>query len=287
MFAICMSNLVTNCLGAGRGWLSGLCLSSVCGIRAGIFLFPLLFATPATSQDRQARSVQAPATQSAADATPNLQTPVSSPASSGTTQSPDSSEGQQTKRILWIVPNFQAVSANTHLPPLSFKQKFWLATEGTFDYSSFISVGMQAAIEQATNTYPEFHQGAAAYGRYYWHTFADAGIENYLVAAILPAITHEDPRYYTLFRGGFLHRTRYAISRLWITKTDAGAATFNFSEILGSCVAMEASSRYYPRHERAASEILERWVSLLLNDGVGNVVQEFWPDINHKFFHRH
>jgi hypothetical protein len=93
--------------------------------------------------------------------------------SSDARQSPDSSEGRQTKRILGFAPNFQAVSADTHLSPLSFKQKFWLATEGTFDYSSFIFAGMQAGVEQARNMYPEFHQGAAAYGRYCRHTFTD------------------------------------------------------------------------------------------------------------------
>ncbi len=186
-----------------------------------------------------------------------------------------------------MVPNFQAVSANTHLPPLSLRQKFWLSTEGSFDYSSFISVGFQAAIEQATKTYPEFRQGAAGYGRYYWHTFADAGIENYLTGAVLPAITHQDPRYYTLFRGGFFHRARYAFSRLWITRNDRGDPAFNISEVLGSGVATEVSGRYYPQHERRAGETLERWGSQLLNDGVGNVLQEFWPDIRHKFFHRH
>lgn len=200
-----------------------------------------------------------------------------------TTPLDDSSGGQQTKRILGIVPNFQAVSANTQLPPLSIQQKFWLATQGTFDYSSFISVAMQAAIEQATNTYPEFRQGAAGYGRYYWHTFADGGVENYMTGAILPVITHEDPRYYTLYRGGFFHRTRYAISRLWITKNDKGAARFNISEIVGSGIATEISSRYYPRGERqGAGETLERWASQLLNDGVGNVFEEFWPDIHQK-----
>ncbi len=80
---------------------------------------------------------------------------------------------------------------------------------------------MQAAIEQARKTYPEFHEGAAAYGRYYWHTFADSGVENYLVGAIFPSITHEDPRYYTLGRGQVLERVRYAVSRLWITRSDA------------------------------------------------------------------
>ncbi len=149
-------------------------------------------------------------------------------------------------------------------------------------------MGIQAGIEQATNTYPEFHQGAAGFARYYWHTFADATVENYLTGAILPVVTHEDPRYYTLYRGGFLHRTGYAVSRLWITKNDAGARRFNFSEILGSGVATQISIRYYPRQERGgAADTFERWASSLLNDGVGNIFQEFWPDIHQKFFHRH
>lgn len=213
--------------------------------------------------------------------------PEALPAPVAVAQSPDGSDGQQTKRILGILPNFEAVSANTYLPPLSLKQKFWLSTEGTFDYSSFISVGIQAAIEQTTNTYPEFHHGAGAYVRYYWHTYADSAVENYLVGAVLPSITHEDPRYYTLYRGGFFRRAAYAVSRLCITKNDSGGQTFNFSEAIGSGVAAEVSSRYYPRMERSGNEILERWLSQLVNDGVGNVVEEFWPDINHKFFHKH
>jgi hypothetical protein len=237
-------------------------------------------------QDKQSGSAQTPAPQSAAGAGPSPQAPSSAPAPSGG-QSTNDSDGQQTKRILGIQPNFQAVSANTVPPPMSVKQKFWLATEGSFDYSSFISVGIQAGVEQATKTYPEFRQGAVGYGRYYWHTFADSGIENYLTGAILPAMTHEDPRYYTLYRGGFFRRTNYAFSRLWITKKDRGSRTFNFSEIFGSGVATEISSRYYPRHEREAGEILERWGSQVFNDGVGNVFEEFWPDIRKKFFHRH
>jgi hypothetical protein len=227
-----------------------------------------------------------PEPQSAAGSESDVPSPGGSPGPVDIAKTPDGSDGRQTKRILGILPNFEAVSANTYLPPLSGKQKFWLSTQGAFDYSSFISVAIQAAIEQTTNTYPEFHEGAAAYGRYYWHAFADSVAEGYLVGAILPAITHEDPRYYTLYHGGLFRRASYALSRLCITRKDTGSATFNFSEILGSGAATEVSSRYYPRQERSAGEILERWGSQLLNDGIGNVVEEFWPDIHHKFFHR-
>jgi len=235
-----------------------------------------VFGTPVATQDQQSERSQAPAPPLAA----------SSSAPSNATPSQDGSDGRQTKRILGIMPNFQAVSANTHLPPMSIQDKFWLATEGSFDYSAFISVGIQAAILQETNQYREFHQGAAAYGRYYWHTFADSAVENYLVGAIFPAVTHEDPRYYTLYRGGFFHRAGYAVTRLLITRNDRGAHRFNVSEIFGSVAAAEISSRYYPRQERSAGEVLERWSSQFLNDGVSNMIQEFWPDIHDKLVHR-
>ena len=242
---------------------------------------------PPSFLDFPSQSPQPSAPQSPTDARPDAQDPDPSSPAINPVQSSTSDEGQQTKRILGIVPNFQAVSANKVLPPLSVWGKFWLATEGSFDYSSFISVGIQAAIEQATNTYPEFHQGSAAYGRYYWHTFADSAVENYLTGAIVPAITHEDPRYYTLYHGSFFRRTAYALSRLWITKKDSGARTFNFSELIGSGVSAEVSGRYYPRQERGVGETFERWMSSVVNDGIGNVFQEFWPDIHQRLFHRH
>ena len=78
---------------------------------------------------------------------------------------------------------------------------------------------------------------------YYWHIFVDGGIENYMTEAIVPAVTKEDPRYYTLGKGGFIKRTGYAVSRLLITKTDAGRNTFNISEIVGAGVARASAMR--------------------------------------------
>ncbi|HEY1741629.1 MAG TPA: hypothetical protein VGG18_00580 [Granulicella sp.] len=44
----------------------------------------------------------------------------------------------QTKRILGIIPNFRAVSANEVLSPQSAKEKFITATEDSFDYSALV-----------------------------------------------------------------------------------------------------------------------------------------------------
>src|ERR1700730_13772780 len=85
----------------------------------------------------------------------------------------DADGGKQTKRILGIVPNFRAVSANTKLPPMSPKEKLLTATQDSFDYSSLFIPAFLAGYSQATNQTPELHQSAAGYARYYWHSFVD------------------------------------------------------------------------------------------------------------------
>jgi len=211
--------------------------------------------------------------------------PVASNALGSPVEPKNKSVGKQSKRILWIIPNYRAVSADTELPPLSVKSKFWLATEDSFDYSSFILAGIIAGESQAGNSTPEFHRGLSGYGRYYWHSSADLAVGNYFTEAIVPALTHEDPRYYTLGHGGFFHRTGYAVSRLIVTRADSGGRRFNFSEILGNGVGAGISDLYYPRQERTWSQTWQKWILQIGIDGIFNMGKEFWPDINHRVFH--
>ena len=212
---------------------------------------------------------------------PDAPTPKTSPADAG---SPDDHYGKQPKRILGIIPNFRAVSANTNLPPLRFKNELWLATQDTFDYSDVIFVGGLAGISMAGNSQPSFRQGAAGYGRYYWHVFVDGAIENYMTEAIVPAATKEDPRYYTLGKGGFFKRSGYAISRLFITRTDSGGRTFNLSEVVGAGAAAGIGNLYYRSESNEFVKTYQRWGTQVGLDGVFDVLKEFWPDIDQAVF---
>jgi len=195
-------------------------------------------------------------------------------------------EGKQTERILGIIPNFRSVSANEQLPPQGVKDKFIESTKDSFDYSSFIFVGLLAATAQAQGSDPEFRQGAAGFGRYYWHTFADQTDENYQVEFFFPVALHQDPRYYTLGHGGFARRALYSFSRVLITRTDQGHETFNSSEIVGAGAAAGISNFYYPAPERTWTKTGQRWLLNVSLDGVTFVFKEFWPDVNNKIFHQ-
>jgi hypothetical protein len=237
-----------------------------------------------TSAQQQTAPTEAPPPQ---ETTPDLH-PQPQPDSATKPSAPDRVDGdddaKQSKRILWIFPNYRAVSAGTQLPALSVREKFWLATQDSFDYSSFVSAGLIAGVSQANNSYPEFGHGGKAFGRYYWHAVADQAVGNYMTEAIVPTLTHEDPRYYTLGHGGFFKRTGYAVSRLLITRTDSGHRTINISEIVGNGAGAGISNTYYPSRERTWTKTGQKWITQIALDGVFNVLKEFWPDINHTIF---
>jgi hypothetical protein len=197
-----------------------------------------------------------------------------------------STDGHQTKRILYIVPNFGAVSVDSQPPPQTVKEKFITAAQDSVDYSAFIFFAFQAGFGMISNSYPEFHQGLAGYGRYYWHDFADGADENLWVEFLFPAALRQDTRYYTLGKGGFVKRFTYAFSRVVVTRTDEGHQAFNASEILGAGSAAAISNFYYPSQERTEVKTYQRWVTNVIVDGGTFVFKEFWPDINKTFFHQ-
>jgi hypothetical protein len=192
---------------------------------------------------------------------------------------------QQTKRILGIMPNYSAVTADTKLPPQTPKQKFIIAAKNSFDYSSFIIAGIQSGISLASNSYPEFGHGAEGYGKYYYHTLLDTADSNFMVAGLMPVIFHQDNRFYTLSHGRPAKRAFYAATRVLVTRTDSGNRAFNASEIIGTGAAAGVSTLYYPDTYFTWTKTGQRWLTSCIIDSINYTFKEFWPDINRKVFH--
>jgi hypothetical protein len=200
---------------------------------------------------------------------------------------PTAASKQQPKRILGIMPNYRAVSAGAIPPPPTPKQAFKLATQNSFDYSSFLFVGITSLLAESTNAHPQLGKGVAGYGRYYWRGFVDKTDGNYLVIFALPTVLHEDERYYAKGEGGFWKRGIYAASRILITPDYHGHNTFNASEVFGRAIAQGISTTYYPSHDRTLGAISEKYGYAMGRDALTNVFREFWPDIATHVLHRH
>ena len=194
---------------------------------------------------------------------------------------------QQPKRILGIMPNYRAVSAGAIPPPPTAKQAFMLATHNSFDYSSFIFVGITSLLAEGTSAHPALGTGVAGFGRYYWRGFVDKTDGNYLVIFALPTIFHEDERYYAKGEGGFMKRAVYAATRIVITPDYHGHDTFNAAEVLGRAMAQGISTAYYPSSDRTIGALAVKYGYAMGRDALTNVFREFWPDIATHVLHRH
>jgi hypothetical protein len=201
------------------------------------------------------------------------------PAAPSSVIDPNAETLHQTPRIMGILPNFTAVDSNTYLPPLSTGEKFEIALHDSVDYSSFLLVAALASQGLASKSIPSFGSGAAGFSRYYWRQFTDQVSGTFFTEAIFPTFTHEDPRYYTFGKNGFVKRASYAISRTFITKNDRGTNEFNISEIGGNASEAALSNLYYPASERGISKSAKNFATQIVITAGANILKEFWPDI--------
>jgi len=231
----------------------------------------------------------APTTQTTPSATPQEQQQTTPPKTDAAGE-PVPASRQQPKRILGLMPNYRAVSAGALPPPPTPKEAFKIATQNSFDYSSFIFVGITSGLAEISEAHPSLGEnGLPAFWQYYWRGFIDKTDGNYLVIFALPTVFHEDERYYARGdgNGGILKRGVYAASRILITPDYHGHDTFNASEVFGRAIAQGISTTYYPKADRTVGALAVKFGWAMGRDALTNTFREFWPDIATHVLHRH
>ncbi len=211
--------------------------------------------------------------------------------------------GTSKDRLFFALPNFLTLENAGQVPPLTTGQKYRVVAQGSFDPIQIVWYAALSSICQAENCEPGYGQGWAAYGKRYGAYAADGTIENFFVGAILPSMLHQDPRYFQSGHGSFFNRSYYAVSRIFVTRTDSGRSQFNYSEIFGAAIASAISTYSYHPHpgyhpqpgvnvpyvasDRTLKNTASVWGSQVGYDMLTLVVKEFWPDLRRKLKKQH
>jgi hypothetical protein len=254
-------------------------------LRRPRLLFFMTFLLVGLAFGQQTQTPAPPATPPPAQQTPPAAQGQDTTAPKTGDQAKDKSQtsGTSNDRLFFALPNFLTLENSAHVPPLTAGQKFKVVARGSFDPVIIVWYGALAGISQAENSEPGFGQGAEGYGKRFGSAFADGTIENFMVAAALPSLLHQDPRFFQLGHGGFIHRTGYAVSRIFITRSDSGHHQFNFSEIFGSAASAAISTySYHPKSDRTVGNTASVWGTQVGYDSITFMIREFWPDIRRK-----
>ena len=201
--------------------------------------------------------------------------------SHGSAESRETSE-QQSSHILGFIPNYRTFPSLQNYKPLTVEQKFKIASEDSLDRGTFGLAGLFGGLNQLTDSNKSFGQGVAGFGRYFGASYGDLLIGNYMTEAVYPSILHQDPRYFRRGSGSGFSRFGYAISQIFWTHRDSGGTQFNYSEWVGNSTAVAISNAYY-RDQRSAGNAVSKLAMQVGVDAVGNVLKEFWPELQRKF----
>lgn len=158
---------------------------------------------------------------------------------------------EERQRLFGYVPNFY-VSYISDAAPMSAKQKFSLATRDSFDWTSLLGVTQTANIQQATNQFAGYGQGAAGYGKRWAAQFGDGRSSDFLSHAVFPSLFHQDPRYFYQGTGTKRDRFTHALSSVVIARNDKGGLMPNYSYVLATMCSGALSNAYYPHADRGA-----------------------------------
>lgn len=186
------------------------------------------------------------------------------------------------------MPDYQTVrDPDSVVKPLTVKQKWNLFGKEVLDPFNIASAAFGSTMSQLGDETPRYGRGGVAYGQRFGAAWADLTTQNLFSDGVLACVLHQDPRY---FRKGpqasVKSRIVYSISRIVITRQDSGAAAFNASGLFGMSLGIAASNLYYPAASVRGSVMVGRLQTSLLGSVIGNLMSEFWPDIQKKFFQK-
>ncbi len=179
------------------------------------------------------------------------------------------------QRIFGFIPNFY-VTYSTDAAPLFPKQKFYLAWKSVQDPVTILGVAFLAGIDQATDQYGGYGQGAAGYGRRFGAEYGDVIIGTFIGSAIFPSILHQDPRYFYQGTGSTKSRLGHALLNSVEARNDRTKKFEpNYSGIIGSLAAGAISFAYYPPGDRSGELFVQNSLIRLAESSVAGVLQEF------------
>jgi hypothetical protein len=182
-------------------------------------------------------------------------------------------QAEEHQRVLGIIPNFY-VSYDHRFAPMSTKLKYKLALRTATDAVSIGAAAFMAGIDQAAAN-PAYVEGTRGYFERFGASYAGGASDIVLGGAVLPALLHQDPRYFYQGTGTTRSRALHALASPFRAKGDNGQWQFNYSSIGGDLGAAALTNLYYPAEDRGAGLVFSN--ALIITGGrmVSALAQEF------------
>ena len=177
----------------------------------------------------------------------------------------------------WVFPTLA-----TGAGPLSPGQKFELACRNSVSLATIGGAVVGAAYNQATDSPDGYGQGAEGYGKRVGAAMARSASYNLIGNFAIASLLHEDPRFYVKKHLSFKQAVKYSAIRVFATRSDDGKPVANYAGLVGPLASEALATTYYPAGDNAVGDVFIRYASDIGWQFGGNLLRQYWPNINRK-----
>ena len=163
--------------------------------------------------------------------------------------------------------------------PLSSGQKFKLFLDDSIAPSTISGAALGSAVSQAADSPQGFGQGWDAYGKRFGASMARHASSDFFGTFVLASALHQDPRFFPLLNPTFGRSAKYAISRVFVTRSDNGRNVANWSQLVGMLLSESLANAYWPEQDRTAGQTFSRFGIGLGTRAASNMFRNYWPSI--------
>ena len=181
---------------------------------------------------------------------------------------------EEKQRAFGVLPNFYT-SYIWNAAPLTKGQKMHLALKSATDPVEFLGASVQAAAQYKAGSFAGYGYGFSGYSKRFAAAYGDGAFARVIGSGILPAVLHQDPRYFYKGSGTKSSRALYAIKRALITRGDDGKPQPNYSHIGGAFLGGAISNAYHPHADRGIGLTITNGLIDTAGNAVNNLIREF------------
>jgi hypothetical protein len=191
---------------------------------------------------------------------------------------PDPKTGLRKPCTELIYP-YQQFLSNDIVIPMTWQQKGYLALHDVSDLANIGTIVGISAITVGINSHTAYGPGLKGFAKSAGVSLSQDVTGQLFGAFAIPAIAHQDPRYFRMPQASIQRRIFYCLSRTFVSQHDDGTPMPNYATLGTYPIASELANLYVPGIHPDAASTVSRIAIGLATDPANNLLNEFLPDV--------
>jgi hypothetical protein len=163
--------------------------------------------------------------------------------------------------------------------PMTWQQKGYLALHNLTDPANFGTILGISAITIGTDSHSAYGPGLKGFGKIVGVSLLEDATGQFFGTFAVPALVHQDPRYFRMPHAKLSKRIVYSISRTFISRHDDGTSMPNYATLFTYPIGAVLANQYVPGIASDASSTIVRIITGYATDPANNLLNEFLPDV--------